>query len=114
MDQEVFYNEEKIAIMAMGFCYPGVLLGGGDKPPRPECQPLWHPPLLELMPNIELTLLVGWHAQIQYLAGKQKKSLNDTILAWKEYLPHFIPLPHPSWRNSGWIKKNPCFEEKLL
>ena len=114
IEKELFYDDSLITIMPMAFCYPGVDKNGGDKPPRPECAPLWHNPLLKLMQNVELTLLVGSYAQRYYLKEKLKPSLNETVHAWKEYLPEFIPLPHPSWRNTGWLKQNPWFEEELL
>ena len=115
VDRDTFYDESRIAIMPMGFCYPGVAKSGGDAPPRPECAPLWHDRLLALLPNIELTLLIGQYAQARYLGADKKKTMTETVKAWKEYLPHgFLPLPHPSWRNTGWLKKNPWFERQIL
>ena len=114
VDKETFYDEGRIAIMPMGFCYPGVDDRGGDKPPRPECAPLWHPPLLEKLPNVKLTLLIGLYAQKRYLGKARKKSLTETVQHWADYAPQFLPLPHPSWRNTAWIKKNPWFETDLL
>jgi uracil-DNA glycosylase len=98
----------------MGFCYPGVDAKGGDKPPRPECAPLWHPPLRAALPAVELTLLVGMYAQRRYLGKGRQKTLTDTVAHWRDYLPEFLPLPHPSWRNTAWLKKNPWFETDLL
>lgn len=114
LDKNQFYDETLITIMAMGFCYPGREKNGGDKPPRPECAPKWHHNIKKLLPNIKLTLLVGSYAQKYYLQNKMKPTLDQTVKAWKEYLPEYIPLPHPSWRNTGWLKKNPWFESELL
>lgn len=114
LDRETFYDESRIAIVPMGFCYPGVDARGGDRPPRKECAPEWHPKFLPLMPKIELTLLVGLYAQAHYLGARRKGSLTDTVRAFKEYGTNCLPLPHPSWRNTGWLKKNPWFETELL
>jgi uracil-DNA glycosylase family 4 len=114
LEKEQFYNRDLIAITPMGFCYPGVDKNGGDKPPRSECAPLWHADLRNLMPNIQLTLLVGAHAQKYYLGEKRKATMGETVRAWKEYLPHFIPLPHPSWRNTAWLHRNPWFDSELI
>lgn len=112
MDRATFYDERRIAIMPMGFCYPGKG-GSGDLPPRPECAPLWHQRLLALMPRIELVLLVGQYAQHHYLdcAGQ---SLTDTVRAWSRYGPRYLPLPHPSPRNQLWLKRNPWFEREVV
>lgn len=114
LDAEAFYDETRIAIVPCGFCYPGRVEGGGDLPPRPECAPLWHPPLLEAMPKIGLTLLVGLYAQAQYLGKRRKRTLTETVQAWRDYLPEYIPTPHPSWRSTNWLKKNPWFEAETL
>ncbi len=111
---EDFYDESKIVIVPMGFCYPGVDAKGGDKPPRPECAPEWHPPLLAALPNIQLTLLIGQYAQRRYLAKSRKKTLTETLRHWRDYAPDHLPLPHPSWRNNVWVKKNPWFTEEVL
>ncbi len=110
---EVFYDESKVAIMPMGFCYPGKGKSG-DLPPRPECAPQWHNKLLEQLPNIELTLLIGQYAQGHYLGSKKKKTLTDTVKAYDEYLPHFIAMPHPSPRNIFWLKRNAWFEQDVV
>lgn len=109
-----FYDLTRIAIVPMGFCFPGRNAKGGDLPPRRECAELWHVRLFELMPKLELTLLVGQYAQIWHLGRTRKESLTDTVAAWRDYYPRYLPLPHPSWRNNAWIKKNPWFEEELL
>jgi uracil-DNA glycosylase len=114
LDRETFYDERRIAIVPMGFCYPGRDARGGDLPPRPECAPLWHPPLRAALSRVEVTLLVGQYAQAQYLGKRRRPSLTETVRAWADYGPEFLPLPHPSWRNTGWLKKNPWFEAELL
>jgi uracil-DNA glycosylase len=111
---EVFYDERRVAIVPMGFCYPGVDARGGDKPPRPECAPLWHPPLRAALSQVDLTLLVGMYAQQRYLGKDRQKTLTETVRHWRDYLPQFLPLPHPSWRNTAWLRKNPWFEAELL
>lgn len=113
IDRETFYDESRVAIMPMGACYPGVNDKGGDLPPRKECAPLWHPRLLPLFPNVELTLLVGSYAANYYLKNR-KATLTETVESWRTYGPKVMPLPHPSWRNTGWLKKNPWFETDLL
>lgn len=114
LDHDAFYDEGRIAILPAGFCYPGRYERGGDLPPRPECAPLWHRRLTAHMPEIRLTLLVGQYAQAHYLGHRRQRSLTATVAAWRDYLPEFLPLPHPSWRNTAWLKKNPWFEEELL
>lgn len=114
IDREVFYDPRKVAIMPMGFCYPGVLPKGGDAPPRPECAPLWHDRLLGELPNIKLTLLAGMYAQALYLGKARKKTLTATVEAWRDYGPDVMPLPHPSWRSGNLLRKNPWFEAELL
>lgn len=109
-----FYDESKIAIVPMGFCYPGVDAKGGDKPPRRECAPEWHPSILAGLQNIKLTLLIGQYAQKRYLEKRRKKTLTETVRHWREYAPEYLPLPHPSWRNNIWVKKNPWFSDEVL
>jgi len=109
-----FYDVSRLAIVPMGFCFPGLDAKGGDLPPRRECAEAWREQLFKLLPQIELTLLVGQYAQAWHLGGARKESLTATVAAWREYGPHFIPLPHPSWRNNAWIRKNPWFEAELL
>ncbi|WP_417617070.1 uracil-DNA glycosylase family protein [Oceanisphaera sp.] len=112
LSREQFYNPELVAIMPMGFCYPGKGKSG-DLPPRPECAPAWHEQLLELLPNIELTLLIGQYAQRHYL-GKQYQTLTETVRHWREFAPTRLPLPHPSPRNRHWLTRNPWFEQEEL
>ena len=115
VDTDTFYDEGRIAIMPMGFCYQGVDKNGGDAPPRPECAPLWHEQLCQHLPNIKLTLLIGMYAQAYYLGPRRKKTMTETVKAWAEYQPEgLLPLPHPSWRSTGWLKKNPWFETDVL
>ena len=114
VDRDDFYDVSRVAVMPMGFCYPGRDKHGGDLPPRPECAPLWHGALREHLSNIQLTLLVGSYAQKYYLGDRSKKTMADTVKAWRDYLPDYLPLPHPSWRNTGWLKKNPWFEADLV
>jgi uracil-DNA glycosylase len=109
-----FYDEDKIAIMPMGFCYPGRAPNGADLPPRPECAPQWHDQILSEMPLVELTLLVGSFAQKYYLGKKAAKTMTETIRLWKIFGPSIVPIPHPSWRVTFWLKKNPWFEDDIL
>ena len=111
---EVFYDTAQIAIMPTSFCYPGRDPKGGDLPPRPECAPAWHGPLLEHLKAVRLTLLVGMHAQAYYLGADRKRTMTDTVAAWQDYGPDMIPTPHPSWRTAIWAKKNPWFEADLV
>jgi uracil-DNA glycosylase len=114
VDRTVFYDAARIAIMPMGFCYPGASEKGGDLPPRPECAPLWHPRLLAALPDIRLTLLLGQYAQRYYLAAARKESLTETVRAHTQYAPRFFPLPHPSWRSTIWMRRNPWFEDRVI
>jgi uracil-DNA glycosylase len=114
LDRDVFYDESRVAIVPMGFCYPGVDATGGDRPPRRECAPLWHARVLQRLPNIELTLLVGGYAQKYYLGDGCAATMTETVHRWRAHAPRFIPLPHPSWRNTGWLKRNPWFSSELL
>ncbi len=113
VDRDAFYDERRFAIIPVGLCYPG-RGRSGDLPPRPECAPLWHPRLRALLPDIGLTLLVGQYAQAFYLGGRQKSTLTDTVRAWAGYLPEFLPLPHPSPRNTRWLAVNPWFEQDVI
>ena len=113
VDSEVFYNPEQIAILPMGFCYPGKGKSG-DLPPRPECAEQWRKRLLSQMENIQLTLIIGQYAQDWHLGKHKKDSLTSTVKAWKEYWPSHLPLPHPSPRNNIWLRKNQWFEEEII
>ena len=110
-----FYDPAKLAIMPMGFCYPGRFDRGGDLPPRPECAPTWHDALMHHLPDIGLTLLIGQYAQQRYLRAQRAKTMTETVHRFADFLPDgILPMPHPSWRNTAWMKKNPWFEADLL
>jgi uracil-DNA glycosylase len=113
VDMTAFYDASRIAIIPMGYCYPG-RGAGGDMPPRRECAALWLDQLLARLPRIELTLLIGQHAQRHFLGSRRKLSLTETTRAWREYAPGYIPLPHPSPRNQPWFKRHPWFERQLV
>jgi uracil-DNA glycosylase len=114
IDAKQFYDPKKIAIVPMGFCYPGTGKSG-DLPPRPECAPLWHERLLAKLTKVKLTLVVGAYAQNYILGDAGKKNLTETVRSWKEYQSkNIIPLPHPSPRNNIWIRKNEWFEQEVL
>jgi uracil-DNA glycosylase len=108
-----FYNPDNFAITPMGFCFPGHDKHGGDLPPRKECAPLWQEKLDEALPNVKLTLLVGMYAVKHCLADRAERTLTETVHNWRRYGPNIMPLPHPSWRNNGWIKKHDWFAEEL-
>jgi uracil-DNA glycosylase len=117
--RDEFYDPEKFAIVPMGFCFPGNDAHGGDLPPRRECAERWRVPLLVLMPQVELVLAIGLYAQAWHLGSDKRRSLNETVENWRTILdrpacPRVLPLPHPSWRNTGWLKHNPWFETELL
>ena len=112
VDSDTFYEESRIAIVPMGFCYPGKGKSG-DLPPRPESVELWHQSLLDKMPQVELVLLVGSYAQNYYL-GKTRETLTQRVQRWRDFSPRYIPTPHPSPRNSLWLKRNPWFEEEVV
>lgn len=113
LERAQFYDTCRIAIIPTGFCYPGTG-ENGDLPPRPECAPLWHPKLRAALPRIRLTLLAGSYAHAYYLGDRMKSSVTETVRAYQEYLPEFLPLPHPSPRNRGWLKNNPWFEKNVI
>ncbi|WP_353557846.1 uracil-DNA glycosylase family protein [Paraburkholderia terrae] len=113
IDATTFHNESQFAIIPMGFCYPG-RGNGGDRPPRRECARLWLDSLLEKLPEIQLTLLIGQYSQHHFLGVDRKPSLTETVRAWQEYAPTFIPLPHPSPRNQAWFQRNAWFESEVL
>lgn len=114
IDRDTFYGNERLGFMPMGFCYPGRDENGGDLPPLRRCASTWHPRLRPLLPRVELTLLVGQYAQAEYLGAGRAGSMTDTVRAWRSYMPEFLPLPHPSWRNTAWLKKNPWFGREVL
>ncbi|SLN56778.1 uracil-DNA glycosylase family protein [Oceanibacterium hippocampi] len=114
LDRERFYDESRIAIIPQGFCYPGRDPRGGDNPPRPECQALWHDRLFAALGPVPLLLAIGIYAQAYHLGPARKANMTETVRAFRDYLPSVIPLPHPSWRNTHWSRKNPWFESELL
>jgi uracil-DNA glycosylase len=114
LDRADFYDESRVAIMPMGFCYPGRDGKSGDLPPRPECAPLWHAQLRALLPAIELTLLVGRHAIGCYLAELRAASMTRAVERWRDFLPEYFVLPHPSWHTTRWLHDHPWFESEVL
>lgn len=117
--RETFYDPRYFAIVPMGFCFPGQDAKGGDLPPRRECAPAWRRQLVDLMPQVDLVLAIGLYAQAWHLGSMRRASLTDTVADWRAIwdetsAPHVLALPHPSWRNTGWLKKNPWFEMELL
>ncbi len=114
VSEDEFYDPERLAITPMGFCFPGWDDKGGDLPPRRECAPIWQKRIEAALPNIELSLLVGGYAQKFHLGKAARPTLTETVAAWRDYLPRYLPLPHPSWRNNAWLKKNPWFEAEVL
>lgn len=113
IDSDTFYDEQKVAIVPMGFCYPGKGKSG-DLPPRKECAELWHKKVLQSLPNVQMTLLIGQYAQNYYLKERATKTLTETVKNWQVWAPEFLPLPHPSPRNNIWLKKNPWFENEVI
>ena len=113
LSKEQMYDPRRVALVPMGFCYPGKG-SGGDKPPRPECAPQWHGRVLDILPENRLTLLVGAYAQAHYLPEARKLSMTERVRAFREYLPRFLPLPHPAWRSAIWMRQNPWFEAEVL
>jgi uracil-DNA glycosylase len=114
-----FYDPDSLAILPMGFCFPGLDAKGGDLPPRKECAASWRTPLMDAMPQLRLLLVIGIHAQAWHMGKSRKKNLTQTVAAWREYMeddtgPAMLPLPHPSWRNNAWLKKNAWFDSELL
>ncbi len=118
IDETLFYDDTKLAIVPMGFCFPGHDAKGGDLPPRKECRAQWHDQVFASMPQLELVLIIGQYAQEYHLGSDRKANMTDTVFAWREYLtgrlPGVLPMPHPSWRNNAWLKRNPWFEAELL
>lgn len=120
--EDVFYDADRLAIIPMGFCFPGLDAKGGDLPPRNECRKTWHDQLFAAMPQLELVLVIGQYAQAYHLGARRGKTLTDTVSRWQFYFeeppeqdqPKVLPLPHPSWRNNAWLKKNPWFDKDLV
>ncbi len=113
LDRDVFYDDSRVAIVPQGFCYPGKA-AGGDLPPRPECALTWHDRLLAQLPNVNLIVAAGRYAQKFHLGERNKKTLSETVRAWRDYAPAVVPVPHPSWHNNRWLTVNPWFEHETL
>jgi uracil-DNA glycosylase len=119
LDETVFYDASKVAIVPMGHCFPGLDAKGGDKPPRRECAPTWRARVFAALPSVELVLAIGRYAQAWHLGAGAGASLSATVSDWRAILdrparPRILPLPHPSWRNNTWLKRNPWFDEELV
>ncbi len=117
--RDQFYDRDLFAIVPMGFCFPGYDTHGSDLPPRRECAPRWRQPVIDAMPQVELVLAIGQYAQAWHLGERKAASMTETVRNWRSYLgsntgPAVLALPHPSWRNTGWLKKNPWFETDVL
>lgn len=112
VDDETFYDPDSVALLPMGFCYPGTGTSG-DLPPRPECAPLWHDRVLSHLRDDALRVVIGTYAQDRYLPDRSD-TLTATVQRWEEYLPDVIPLPHPSPRNQRWLRRNPWFEDEVV
>jgi uracil-DNA glycosylase len=113
VDRATFYGHPAIGVAAQAFCFPGTAPAGGDYPPPPRCAALWRQRLLAEMPMVELTLLLGRPAQTWALGARARPSMGETVRAWRDYQPGIFVLPHPSWRNTGWLKRNPWFEAEV-
>lgn len=114
IDKDTFYDRSRLAIVPMAFCFPGYDAKGSDLPPPKICAQTWRADLMAAMPQVELTLMIGQYAQAWHMKSERKKTLTETVRAWREYGPNVLPLPHPSWRNTGWLKKNPWFADEIL
>ncbi|HYF55768.1 MAG TPA: uracil-DNA glycosylase family protein [Salinarimonas sp.] len=119
LDEASFYDPARVAIVPMGHCFPGLDAAGGDLPPRRECAPLWRERAFAALPDLELVLVIGQYAQAWHLGPERRGGLTDTVRDFRAILgaerrPRLLPLPHPSWRNSGWLKRHPWFEAELL
>lgn len=119
VSRDEFYDPDKFVIAPMGFCFPGLDAKGGDLPPRRECAPAWRSRLMDLLPQVELILVIGQYAQRWHMGTARRRNLTETVSCWRETFlrnetPRILPLPHPSWRNTAWLKKNPWFESDLL
>ena len=113
VDAETFYDTATFALVPMGFCYPGTGKTG-DLPPRPECAPQWHERVLAGMRDVHLIILIGQYSQARYLGDKAGATLTETVRGWRDHLPRFLPLPHPSPRNRIWLRRNPWFETDVI
>ncbi|MDF1719043.1 MAG: uracil-DNA glycosylase family protein [Minwuia sp.] len=114
VDRATFYEPTRFAIVPMGFCYPGTVKGAGDLPPRPECAATWHDRLMQQLPAVAFTLVLGQYAINWHLGDRREKTLTATVAAWRDHMPSHLPLPHPSGRNNGWLARNPWFETDVV
>lgn len=114
LDGATFYDASRVAIAPMAFCFPGYDARGADLPPPPLCARLWLARVIAAMPQIALVVLVGAHAQKWRLGARARRTVTETVSAWRDYLPAALPTPHPSWRNTAWLKRNPWFEAELV
>lgn len=120
IDETVFYDSRQLAIVPMGFCFPGYDAKGGDLPPRRECRAQWHDTVFAAMPQVDLLLVIGQYAQAYHMPDRRGANLTQTVAAWRDHLVPseagriVLPLPHPSWRNNGWLRRNPWFEQEFL
>jgi uracil-DNA glycosylase len=112
MDEAEFYDRDRVAIVPMAFCFPGYDAAGGDRPPPAICARTWHELVLSQLPEVRLTLVVGGHAQRYHLGTRA--GVTETVRRWRDHAPRVFPLPHPSWRNTAWLKRNPWFEAEVL
>jgi uracil-DNA glycosylase len=110
---DTFYDVGRIGDASLALCSRGTNPNGGDYPPPRRCAELWRPRLMAALPQMELTLLVGWHAQVWALGQRAQPTMTETVMAWRQYLPEVLPMPHPSWRNTAWLKRNPWFEDEV-
>jgi uracil-DNA glycosylase len=113
VDRDTFYDHPALGVAAMGFCYPGTDANGADRPPPPRCAVLWRDRLIAALPKVELTVLLGRPAQKWGLGAGARNSMAETVRAWRDYLPQVVVMPHPSWRNAGWLQRNPWFEAEV-
>jgi uracil-DNA glycosylase len=111
---EIFYDAAKVAIVPMGFCFPGMNAKGGDFPPRKECAPLWRGRVIAALPGVRTAVLVGSYAQAWHLKGAAEAGMTETVARWREFAPRYFPTPHPSWRNNGWLRRNSWFETEVV
>lgn len=114
IDRETFYDARRVNIIPMGFCYPGRNPRGGDNPPRPECARLWHARVFAALPQQALILVIGQYAQAWHLGTRRRRTLTETVRHWRDYLPSYLPLPHPSPRNTYWLQRRPWFEAEVI
>lgn len=119
VDDATFYDCSKFAIVPMGFCFPGLDAKGGDLPPRRECAAAWHERVFAAMPQIDLVICIGQYAQAWHLGKRRGKTLTETVRRWRDHIdapkgPAIIPLPHPSWRNTAWLRKHPWFDDEVV